>query len=112
MTAFAQGNRRASKLSMSDVQEIRRLYSEGRVTQGSLSRQFHVSVIQIGRIVRGEVWQQLPVLGNMISEGELKDSEERMGRWLVETGKMDRLPPSPLDGGDAPDETQGGGFRG
>jgi len=78
MPNFSQGNRRASKLSFPEVAEIRRLYAQGVITQGDLSRRFGVSVIQIGRIVRGEVWQQLPVMDRGMSEGELKESAERM----------------------------------
>ena len=63
---------------MPEVQEIRHLYNQGRVTQGDLSRRFGVSVIQIGRIVRGEVWQQLPTLEHLMSQGELRESADRM----------------------------------
>ena len=78
MPAFQKSNRRASKLSVPEVQEIRHLYNQGRLTQGDLSRRFGVSVIQIGRIVRGEVWQQLPTLEHLMSQGELKESAARM----------------------------------
>jgi predicted transcriptional regulator len=78
MAAFQQHNRRASKLSIPEVMEIRELYRKGSVTQGQLSRQFGVSVIQIGRIVRGEVWQQMPTLDPIMSEGALKESAARM----------------------------------
>jgi len=78
MTEFQQSNVKASKLGISEVQEIRRLYNAGMTTQGALSRKFSVSVIQIGRIVRGEVWQKIPSFSPKLSEGELKDSAERM----------------------------------
>lgn len=78
MPIFQRNNRRASKLSVPEVEEIRYLYQQGKLTQGDLSRRFGVSVVQIGRIVRGEVWQQLPVLSPLMSEGELKESATRM----------------------------------
>lgn len=59
---FAVGNRGASKLTPQGVQEIRRRYEDGE-TQGKLSREFGVSVTQIGRIVRWEVWQEIAAPG-------------------------------------------------
>ena len=78
MSGFSQGNRKASKLSVPQVIEIRLLYEQGKFSQGALARRFQVSVIQIGRIVRGEVWQNLPVLDPVMSEGEVKESAARM----------------------------------
>lgn len=49
-----------TKLTASQVQDIRILYNRGDCTQAQLSRDFGVTVIQIGRIVRNEVWQNLP----------------------------------------------------
>jgi len=81
MTSFQQNNRKASKLSVPEVMEIRELYRKGHTTQGQLSRRFGVSVIQIGRIVRGEVWQHMPILDHNMSEGELKESAARMVKY-------------------------------
>lgn len=78
MSAFTRHNSKASKLSGTEVLEIRRLYQLGTFSQGELSRQFQVSVVQIGRIVRGESWQQYQVPERLMSEGELKESAERM----------------------------------
>lgn len=107
MAVFQQGNKRARKLSVTEVQEIRKLYAEGYKTQGQLSREFSVSVIQIGRIVRGEVWQDIPVAAETLSPGELKDVMDRalaLQKSLIAEGK---IPPSPLDGGDAPGTVEG-----
>ena len=76
MSNFGQSNRKASKLSVSEVIEIRQLYAQGRLTQGELSRRFHVSIVQIGRIVRGEVWQSVESRENLLSEGEIKVKEK------------------------------------
>lgn len=62
MSKFGQRNSRAAKLTVSQVIEMRRLYAESNVSQGQLARDFDVSVVQVGRIVRGEVWQHLEVM--------------------------------------------------
>ena len=56
---FQRNHAKSSKLTPRQVQDIRYLYANGDATQGQLSRDFQVSIIQIGRIVRGEVWQGL-----------------------------------------------------
>lgn len=78
MSNLSHNNRKASKLSIPEVIEIRELYRKGRISQGELSRRFQVSIVQIGRIVRGEVWQQIPTLDEVLSQGELKESAARM----------------------------------
>ena len=108
MSAFTQQNSKASKLSASEVVEIRRLYLEG-MTQGALCREFGVSIVTIGRIVRGETWQKLPVAEKPLSEGEMKASQERVLAMLAKPVKDSpltrRQPVSPLDDeGEAPDE--------
>lgn len=72
-----RNNTAASRLTPTEVGRIRAQYAKGQ-TQGSLSREFSVSVVQIGRIVRGEVWQHIPAPGGMLSEGELKQRGERL----------------------------------
>jgi hypothetical protein len=57
MTKFSRTNVRAAKTTATAVLRIRELYNAG-WTQGRLSREFHLSVGQIGRIVRGEAWQE------------------------------------------------------
>lgn len=57
-TKFLRGHINAAKLTPDDVYELRRLYAEESWTQGRLSRHFRISVGQVGRIVRGESWQQ------------------------------------------------------
>lgn len=61
MSKFYKRNSRAAKATPEIVQQIRQLYASGRYTQGQLSRAFHISVNQIGRIVRGESWQSMPL---------------------------------------------------
>lgn len=73
---FTKNNLRRAVLTATKVLEIRKFYEAGNVTQGQLARDYGVSVIQIGRIVRGEVWQSLgPVAPTGI---QLEASAERM----------------------------------
>lgn len=76
---------RAAKLDWPTVQRIRELYAEG-FSQGRISREFGISVAQIGRIVRHEAWvgatNEPPAdfdAGKSISavEALLKEVEER-----------------------------------
>ena len=106
MTAFTQGNMKAGKLTASEVVKIRQMYLEG-MTQGMLCREFGVSIVTIGRIVRGETWQKLPMSAKPLSEGEMKASQERVLAMIAaDPGENAGLPltqptrtppPSPLD---------------
>ncbi len=80
---------RSAKLDWPTVREIRRLYAEGR-SQGFLTRQFGVSIAQIGRIIRQEAWLEsdrpteqtfyqessMSMLQKMLSEANQKKAEE------------------------------------
>lgn len=48
----------AIRLTPDDVKEIRRRYAQGD-TQAALSRAYKMNVGHIGRIVRGETWQNV-----------------------------------------------------
>lgn len=75
MKKFTLNNRHASRLTENQVLEIRERYRTGRVTQGVLSREYGVSIVQIGRIVRGEVWQNvIPE----VTDDEIRASAERL----------------------------------
>ena len=54
------GHRRSAKLTPEQVLDMRRLYAEEGWSQGRLARHFCMSVGQVGRIVRGEQWQDYP----------------------------------------------------
>ena len=45
-----------SKLTQSDVDEIRKIYSEGGVSQASLSRKYGIGKPQICRIIKRQRW--------------------------------------------------------
>lgn len=91
MPVMTQGNAKASKLSPTQVQEIRRLYQAGGWSQGALAREFCISVVQIGRIVRGEVWQHLPATTRLMSEGELQAAAERLLKLQEEVQGQTKL---------------------
>jgi hypothetical protein len=52
-------NQKSSKLSSSDVREIRDKYESGQESRVSLSRIFGVSVRTVGRIITFEDWQHV-----------------------------------------------------
>lgn len=72
MSKFHKGNIRARKLTASQVLEMRELYHEQAWTQSALARRYQVSVITVGRIVRGESWQSfaMPVNATDIADAE------------------------------------------
>lgn len=76
MAKFAFRNNRAAKLTPGQVMQIRTRYEEGLCTQGELAREFQISIVQVGRIVRGEVWQTLPA--SVASDQQIIESAERM----------------------------------
>ena len=77
------------KLSGMSVGEIRRRYSSGE-TQGALSRDYGVSVGQIGRIVRGESWQNSAVLAqHRPPEMPQEDSNAMIERLLALQAQKD-----------------------
>jgi hypothetical protein len=46
-----------SRLSQGQVDEIRARYASGSISQAKLGKEYRVSQVHVGRIVRGEVWQ-------------------------------------------------------
>lgn len=56
MSKFRKSNTRSAKLTGEQVLELRQRYIAG-ATQGELARAYGISIGQIGRIVRGESWQ-------------------------------------------------------
>ncbi len=58
---FNRHNNRAAKVTHTIVLEMRERYALG-WSQGRLAREYHLSVGQVGRIVRGESWQQFSTI--------------------------------------------------
>ena len=56
---FPVNNTRAANLTPTEVLDIRAKYRAGK-SQGALAREYTMSVVQIGRIVRRESWAQIP----------------------------------------------------
>ena len=82
MSKFGRRNGKAAKLTAREVIEIRKLYASSQATQGRLSIDFGISIGQIGRIVRGEVWQDLGHIEPTKEEIELS------GRRMLELTKQ------------------------
>jgi len=128
---FGHRNKKAAKLGLVEVRQIRQLYGEG-ATQSALCRRFGVSIGQIGRIVRGESWQEeagarLPskeeadaILSRLLAVQARRDAG--FGPDLRPLGADFEEPPpaikalvadylepgvSPLEGADAPEATPG-----
>jgi len=84
---FSRRNIASAKLTPQSVLEIRQLYNDG-WSQGRLARHFHVSVITIGRVVRGESWQQYYQEPH---PDEIRDSEARFMQEMQAKELFDEL---------------------
>lgn len=91
MSKFGQGNTRQGgrKLSLHDVQQIRHDFDTGRKTQGQLSREYGVSVVQIGRICRREVWHN--VAPAEVTDTDLMQSAHRLMKLQEEVTQRSAL---------------------
>jgi len=61
MTQFQPGNTKSTKLTNEQVLDIRLKYQDEGWTQAQLARHFGVNVNTVGRIVRGETRQRVPM---------------------------------------------------
>jgi transcriptional regulator with XRE-family HTH domain len=61
VTLFSHGNTRAAKLSNEQVLEMRQHYHDDGWTQAQCARHYGVNVNTVGRIVRGESRQRVPM---------------------------------------------------
>ncbi len=110
---FARGNKQARKLNAELVREMRQHYAEG-ATQGQLGKYYGVSVVQVGRIVRGESWSE----GAGDREQTPAEKDATIARLLATQAAVNAVGPreqppviarvlSPLEGGEAVSETDG-----
>lgn len=104
---FGNRNSRAAKLTPANVQKMRELYASGEYTQGQLGQMFQLSVVHVGRILRGESWRQVgqPTsrAASLTAGAERllnvqREVEELHAQGLDGFGRP--LPPDPLDGGE------------
>jgi len=78
MSKFNRGHSKAAKLTAEQVYALLQEY-EGGASQGALSRKYGVSVGQVGRICRGESWQNMPKVKSQEEwEKEAAESAQRM----------------------------------
>lgn len=116
---FARRNTAGRKVTSDQVEELRRRYDSGE-TQAALGRAYGLSVVQVGRIVRGESWMGSATLHKaevvrQPSDAEIQESARRMyeqqqARDVLSTTPTFSPPISLLDGGDTSDETAGTGL--
>lgn len=78
LNSFGRGNRKASKVTAVQVEGMRRKYEQG-MTQRELALEYRLSIGQVGRIVRGESWQDT---------GAARGYVEREAWKAVERGEM------------------------
>ena len=78
LNSFGRGNRKASKVTAVQVEGMRRKYEQG-MTQRELALEYRLSIGQVGRIVRGESWQDT---------GSARGYVEREAWRAVERGEM------------------------
>ena len=82
---FWTRNTKSAKISALQVMEMRVRYRQQGITQGRLAAEYGLSVIQVGRIVRGESWQDVPEL--QASQNEMQASLERLMKTQQETSR-------------------------
>lgn len=106
MGTFGRGNRGGSKMGAVVVERLRKDYEEG-MTQRALGEKYGLSVVQVGRIVRGESWKGTGTArGFVAGEGVertlegLRASLERVQGEMVGKDGADILPEGWLLGGD------------
>jgi hypothetical protein len=83
---FSRNHTRSAKLTATQVLDIRTKFADG-ATQGSLAREYGVTVGTIGRITRGETWNQFAFVE---SEGQV---DARLASERIRFGP--RPPPTP-----------------
>lgn len=91
---ISEGDGRA-KLTTDDVREIRRLYVIGDYSQRELGERFGVTQAEVGNIVRGEIWKDIPgavdkrgqVRGECHPQSKLTEATVKKIRKVYATGQ-------------------------
>ena len=81
-------NKHGRKLDYTKVQMIRLRAQQG-VTHGTLAREFRVTITQIGRIIRHEVWQEIPEL--LLPQADLEAQIRRMLKLQEQIKDLDAV---------------------
>jgi hypothetical protein len=89
MTKFRLGNIRNAKLTPEEVVEIRERYWHGMESQGALCRAYNVSRDTIGRVVRGESFQEY---GGPVPGGREKPAAQRLAEAGEDRALMNDAP--------------------
>lgn len=77
---FGIGNRQAARLGAVEVERMRLWYGQG-MTQRELGERFGLSVVQVGRIVRGECWKDTGAARGFVAREEWEGlGEGKVGR--------------------------------
>lgn len=84
---FTYRNNKAAKVTAPLVIEMRARWARGNVTQAQLCREYGLSVVQMGRILRGESWQNVAM---PLGEEDMAASAQRM---LAVQAERDNAPP-------------------
>jgi DNA invertase Pin-like site-specific DNA recombinase len=50
--------RPGAKLTIEQVREIRKRYAEGDISQDKLAKEYNVTLLTIGNIIRGKTWRE------------------------------------------------------
>lgn len=93
MSKFAQGNHKSAKLTNEQVMELRRLYFDEGWNQAALARHYQVNVNTVGRIVRGESRQRVPMMTEPpeVIQQRLWEMQQRINQQTEEKLKQDLI---------------------
>jgi len=75
---FSKGHNASAKLTAEQVWQIRERYMAGGCTQASLCREYNVTIMTIGRIIRGETWQGLAAPRREPTQDDIEASMKRL----------------------------------
>lgn len=85
MSKFGHRNTRSAHVTGEQVNRMRDLYANQGWTQGALAREFDLSAVQVGRIVRNESWRGL---AKQVTKEDARASEARFLARMQAEGLM------------------------
>ncbi len=84
-------NKHAKKLDATKVKMIRLRAQQG-ATQGQLARDYGVTITQVGRVIRHEVWQEVPEA--LLPAADIEAQAARMMRLQEQVNALDAMAPT------------------